>query len=335
MKRALLLARGACLSLIASSGVLLDASHASACGETPCAQPEESLPADSSAGVPTNVEVRVGFTGFAGDGQADCEPLLSELRIEPRDGEGVNVVGARLKVDGTAYPMKWIVADLEEELLPNTRYSVLSRVSPTGQCACEGDPAFGAWHTVGDFITGDGPDDEAPALDEDAISLHYGELQNGDNSCGPFHSFTMELGAPSAPEGAARQVRYNLYLDGRPHLTYVEGNKTFLIQCFEDGSSTERYVAEGRELEVRGVDLAGNESETGKIFELRDLCAEESETGGGYPVDGGDSGDATVVPAGPTNSGEASGCSASATSPTYAGLWLLALLARRRRRGTS
>jgi hypothetical protein len=321
-------------------GALLEPSSAAACGETPCAQRGETLPRDTASSVPTNTQLRIAYSGFvdAESAGVECEIPIAALRLTADGGDPVELE-AEMFTNTGRYPTTWMVAQ-PDELEPNTRYLVESRLEGAGQCTCEEELL---WYEVTRFTTGDGSDDEAPTTP--AVSdIEHGDASRNENTCGTTHAFTVSLHL-AAPDDASPTTRYDLYVDSEIAQRYLEGDTIQLVvDCIADEDDAERFVATASTLALRTVDLAGNEGERSEVFAIEDRCAAgtvEPEPGVPEDADGGAAeGDAGQVIDRPrvmaVRSDERDGvnedCSASGSASTgWTAAWLALALALKRR----
>jgi hypothetical protein len=229
---------------------------ARACGATPCAQVREIQPPEGSVDVPLNTEIRVLYFGMLSNEYFDpsCDVDLRPMRLQPDGG------GDAIYLTGTVLPppaaqQAWVIAKHVEPLAAETGYAVQLLLAP-GQdaCGCDGRE----WTTVSSFTSGVGEDHEPPTF-TGIDSVEYGERAQSLSSCGNNDGIPVFLDyAPVTDVSAA--PRYNIYVDDQIATRYAEqiGSDQYgelFVNC-ADASG----ITPGASVEVRGVDLAGNES---------------------------------------------------------------------------
>lgn len=225
---------------------------------------------------------------------ADTEELGGDLLVWPERAEG------------------WLVVKPPEPLLPETRYELALRASLGDACSCES-----VWTTVSSFETDAASDVRPPSL-SGSREASYGDRETSTNNCGTMDGVPLVtvLGLADDFQGA----RYNIYVDGEltsPYRDRVTANAEgaeIYVDCGTTALSTATRVEPGANVEIRAVDLAGNESAPGDALSVPDKCAQSSGSGSGSDSD--------------------SGCSLSASHPGswLDGFWSIALLAGLARR---
>jgi len=317
---------------------LMQLEPARACGELPCAQRNDVQPPDGSVGVPRNTELRVLYFGSR-DYYTACEVDLRPMRLVPSTGEPILLTGTAF--ERASAEQTWMVARHIEPLAADTSYALqLLLGGGVEACSCEGRE----WTTVAAFTTRSDEDDVRPAfagLDE----LRYDNRSISSSDCG--ESDRVPVSAWYTPAGdMSPGTRYNIYVDGELANRYVDleqasarGGEIF-VDCGSSSLSTATDVPAGAAIEVRAVDLAGNESPPRDPIAVAAVCDDPPDDSGyiDYLDDSGDDGDETIAPAAPDSSAAAaSGCALS-REPGVASLVLgalpalLVLLRRQRRR---
>lgn len=232
-----------------------------ACGATPCAQVNEIQPPDASVGVPVNTEIRVLYFGVLSNEYFDptCDLDLRPLRLLPSIGEPIYLTGTVLPRPEAQ--QAWVIAKHVEPLAANTSYAVQLLLGP-GQdpCRCDGRE----WATVSSFTSGEAEDHEAPTF-AGLDRVDYGERLQGSSPCGGDHDFISIDPELTPASDAAPASRYNVYVNGQIAKRYVEEvdpeqYSELFVDCGTTSLSLQTAIAPGASLEVRAVDLAGNES---------------------------------------------------------------------------
>lgn len=310
-----------------------------ACGALPCAQRDDVQPADGSVGVPRNTELRVLYFGSR-EYDAACDVDLRPMRLAPGAGEPILLTGVAFERPSAA--QTWMIARHVEPLAADTSYALQLLLGGGEACSCEGRE----WTTVATFTTGPDEDDAKPAF-EGLEEVAYGARASDSSDCGASDRVPVNAGFTPAVD-ASPGLRYNIYVDGEIANRNVDleqarqrGGEIF-VDCGSASLSTRTDVLPGAALEVRAVDLAGNESAPSQAITLAAVCQDRIDGGvddgfidDGFIDDGGeiDAG-APAAPTGPVAT--ASGC-ALAYQPGVAPLALgalpaLVMLRRVRRR---
>jgi hypothetical protein len=241
---------------------------ARACGATPCAQVREIQPPEGSVDVPLNTEIRVLYFGMLSNEYFDpsCDVDLRPIRLQP-DGGGDPIYLTGTVLPPPAAQQAWVIAKHVEPLAADTGYAVQLLLAP-GQdaCGCDGRE----WTTVSSFTSGAGEDHEPPTF-TGIDGVEYGERAQSLSSCGNndgipvFPDYTPVTDVTPAP-------RYNIYVDDQIATRYAEqiGSDQYgelFVNC-GDASG----ITPGASVEVRGVDLAGNESPPNTPLTLDVTC---------------------------------------------------------------
>jgi hypothetical protein len=245
-------------ALAAALSVLVDADSALACGELPCAQVTDIQPPDGSVGVPLNTELRVLYFGSLSSYEPTCDLDLRPIRLLPNTGDPIYLTGTVLPRPVAAEA--WVIAKHVEPLAANTAYAVQLLIGD-GQNSCRCDTL--EWTTVSSFTSGAAGDHQPPTF-AGVESLEYGERNQGSTTCGDsdlievFPELTPVIDAAPAP-------RYNIYVDGQSSKRYVEELDfgrygEIFVDCGSSSLTQRTAVTPGASIEVRAVDLAGNES---------------------------------------------------------------------------
>jgi hypothetical protein len=296
--------------------VFVVAPSSGACGMLPCAQVDEVHPPDGSEGVPLNAELRVLLFGslIPYDEEGVCAPDLKRMRLLPATGEPLLLRGELLSQMQSSEG--WVVAKPQAPLLPNMAYELqLEFGAGEDVCRCDGRE----WVTLSTFTSGDWLDDEAPTF-SGVTDFTYGSRADGSNNCG------SQIGMPAVPSFVPAKddlpaPRYNLYVDGQLTRRYAAGlgsaaHPEIYIDCGWSALTTATLLLPGARLEVRAVDLAGNESAPNRALAVNANCSEP----------------ASLADAPPPPRSEASCALAAPGSRSNDWLWLFApllLLSRR------
>jgi hypothetical protein len=291
-------------ALVAGLSVFVRVEPALACGMLPCAQLNGIQPPEGSVGVPLNTEVRVlyfgGLSSYA-DAQT-CDLDLRPIRLLPGTGEPIYLTGTVLPRPATREA--WVIAQHVEPLAALTTFAVQILLGEgRDPCRCEALE----WTTVSSFTSGTDEDHEAPTF-TGLDSLEYGERLQSSNSCGGsdqisvFPEFSPVTDTTPAPS-------YNIYVDGQIAQRYVEELDfgqygQIVVECGPSALTTLTAVTPGASVEVRGVDLAGNESPPNTPLTIEATCdTPTAEVPEADPVsNGGTTGSPPIVPS-PTSSG--------------------------------
>jgi hypothetical protein len=248
-----------CLPALAVAlSVLVDADSALACGPLPCAKFTDIQPPEGSVGVPLNTELRVLYFGSLSSYEPTCDLDLRPMRLLPNTGEPIYLTGTVLPRPVAAEA--WVIAKHVEPLAANTGYAVQVLIGE-GQDSCRCDTL--EWTTVSSFTSGAAEDHQPPTF-VGVESLEYGERNQGSTTCGDsdqievFPEFTPVIDAAPAP-------RYNIYVDGQSSKRYVEELDfgtygEIFVDCGSSSLTQRTAVSPGASVDIRAVDLAGNES---------------------------------------------------------------------------
>lgn len=238
-----------------------DVSTAFACGPLPCAQLNDIQPADGSTGVALNTELRVLYFGslepYSEDGS--CQAGVENIRLMPSSGEPIQLQGSLHERPSAAE--SWIVAKLDPPLAANTGYALQLQLGP-GRDACRCDER--EWVTVSSFTSGVEADREPPAF-AGITALTYAARAQGSSTCGETDGFPA-LPALTTATDVFPEPRYNVYVNGELARRYVKalsanaGFSELFVDCGSTALSTWTLVQPGDGVEVRAVDLSGNES---------------------------------------------------------------------------
>jgi hypothetical protein len=235
---------------------------ASACSPQPCATFITPLPADGTTDAPLNSELRVRYLGSGRDLDSQAVDLAA-VRLVAADARGLELRATRLQ--GRDPGEWWMAARSEQLLAAGTEYELQVLMGPAKDACAE----TREWTTVSHFRTTHEVDDEAPEFGGIA-SLSYGTRRHSGGTCGgtdwiPITPSLMEV------HDASALTHFNVYVDGEitqrfvPSLVY-ETVPLLSIDC--SLVSDYRLIPPGSALEVRAVDLAGNESAPGAVFDV-------------------------------------------------------------------
>jgi hypothetical protein len=288
---------GACTMILGRAEV------AEACGALPCADVQDVQPADTSSGVALDAEIRVRyFGGLDARSVSECGDNLARIRLWPDGAE------APIELEGELLTLRhadhWLVVKPPEPLLPNTAYRLELNVGLGGfACSCEGK-----WTSFSSFTTGADVDAGDPELGN-VSALGFGERQTGNSDCGTQDLIPVLPDLDTANDDSPG-VRYNVYVDGVLASPFVEnvianeeGSPEIYLNCGTSALINATLVEPGSLIEIRAVDLAGNESPPTSPVRVPDRCNASSD------VD------------------SSGGCSLSAVRGRTGAAWLFAVLA--------
>lgn len=259
-------------ALAIAAALHVHARDASACSPLGCATFITALPPDGTAGVPLNSELRVHYHGSGQVGEAGNIDL-TPMRLVPAGQQELVLRGARLT--GHDPSDWWLMARPDQRLAPDTEYELQVLVGAAGDACAVGRD----WTTVSRFTTAAEVDTDAPEFDGIA-TLSYGARQrSGGCASADWIPITPAL---SEPRDASPVMHFNVYVDGelnRRFLPSLEPSPTTAPQLAIDCSLVKGAgsIQPGADLEVRAVDLAGNESAPGAVFDVAQ-CGERGAT---------------------------------------------------------
>ena len=250
--------------------------HAEACGAIGCVRSTDVLPADGSANVPLNAEIRVRSLA--------CDEDLDAVRLQPESGDPISLSGDLLEHSGD-YNV-WFVARPDEPLTASTRYQVQRRFDPMNDGALADDDT--EWVTISTFETGAATDVDAPSF-AGITALRYGETVDHWAGCGSRDvielepSFTLASDTFAVSDGvtnvgsASPALRYNVYVDGVLAVPYSidllhDPFGEMFVDCGAQALQVATLITPGASIEVRAVDLAGNESDAHDALPLDLYC---------------------------------------------------------------
>lgn len=253
---------------------------ARACGSTPCALQTDVMPADGSAAVPTNTELRVLYLGtLSGNAPsgASCALPLSRMRLVAEGGESVELEATMAPAGETE---AWMVARPDPALMPDTRYALEVFLSPTSDCACDGARE---WTRVTAFTTGAAADQEPPSW-SGVVEVRAGERVETSNTCGSSDGWMLDVDFEPADD-ASPGVRYDIFVDGALATRYVEDlSGEMFVDCGSATLFTSTVLQPGARIELQAIDLAGNTSPASSIEHDDVRCDDDpvsAGTGGG------------------------------------------------------
>jgi hypothetical protein len=260
-----------------------------------------SHPPEGSVGVPLNTEIRVRYFGSLSNESFDpsCDLDLKPIRLQPDGGEPIELTGAVLPAPEML--QAWVVAKHVEPLAANTTYAVQVLLDELrGPCSCDGRE----WTTVSSFTSGEAEDHEPPTF-TGLSSVEYGERFELGGSCGDSSDVTPVIPVflrylPVADLAPA--PRYNIYVDGQISRRYVQQIGTDQLgELFVSCGAIQAYIAPGSSVEIRGVDLAGNESPPNTPI-IMDVTCELPTLAPVAPDAGASEGTTGNTPSAPTDS---------------------------------
>ncbi len=240
---------------------------ADACGPTPYAEVRDIQPANGSADLPLNSEIRVLYFGTFGSASRSCD--LTKLRLLPEGGSPLELSGTRL--DQPHGSQAWIVAKPSTLLLPHTTYDVQVDVDLFGACTSD----MGSWRTVSTFTTGSESDTLPPDF-AGVRAFSYGDPVEQNTDCGFFKAVGVLPDAP-LPTDSSQDIRYHIYVDGVLAIRYVESiggvtdSPVLSVDCGSDSPPTLSLPSDAQ-VEVRAVDVAGNESGANSPIQVAARC---------------------------------------------------------------
>lgn len=256
-----------------------------ACGGLSCAAYDDIQPVDGSNDVPLNPELRVHYFGTLDPAaeSVECDVDLTVLRLQPAEGEPIDVNGTLLEQGDVR---AWLMAKPGEELLPDMQYELQMLLASNNSDVC--DCRDRQWTTVSAFITGEATDEEAP-LFAGITEISFGDRIDSDTDCGRTNGVPILSEAVAATDDSLG-VRYNIYADGQliksyaPDLGTAQRTQIF-ASCDSTGLNSWAEIDPGAMLEVRAVDLAGNESEENPPLLVDDKVCSPSSSGDAPPVE--------------------------------------------------
>jgi hypothetical protein len=226
-------------------------------------------------GVPRNTQLRALYFGSleAYDEAGSSTAIdVSSMRLVPSAGEPILLTGSLFERP-SAWET-WAISQPAEPLAADTSYEVQVSLDPRDTCSAGGSE----WTTVSTFTTGADDDHEAPSF-AGLDHVSYGERLAGSSDCGDSD------GIPVHPEfrrasDSAPATRYNVYVGGDIAQPYVDldasrelANAAIFVDCGSTSLHTNTAVAPGDLLELRAVDLAGNESPSNQAVSVEASCA--------------------------------------------------------------
>jgi hypothetical protein len=277
--------------LLFCCAVMARTTGAQACGSIGCGDVRDVQPADGAVDVPLNAELRVRYFGSM---VSSCRESPTQVQLSPN-----GTTGARIE-SGTvlSFPDRaedWLIVKPKVSLLPDTRYVLSVR-------GLEGD-----WERVSAFTTGSESDLEAPELTP-VSALSFLPRNTSSTDCG--HTDVVPfVPKPAVASDASGDTRYNVYVDDeltgpyRDSLEQDQDGAELYVDCGTEALFTGVLIQPGSHLEIRAVDLAGNESPPGDSVRVLDRCSASSDV---------------------ESSG---GCNLSAVRGRTGAAWLFALLA--------
>lgn len=262
------------LSLLVGFAIAAPAERAAACGALPYAFVEDVQPADGAASVPRNTELRIRFFGAVDAAPLECSANLTRLRLTPEGGSPQELDGELRAWPGRAEG--WLVVKPPEPLLPKTKYELELRSVRGDACALEAE-----WTRLSSFETDSASDVRAPRL-TGSPQLSYADRETGTTNCGTTDGVPVVtvLGIDDDFQG----TRFNIYVDGELAGPYRDGvtanadGAEIYVNCGTTALSTAILVAPGARIEIRAVDIAGNESAPGDEQSVPDECRASSDS---------------------------------------------------------
>lgn len=259
------------LAVVVAGPFAVQTKAVGACTPLNCSIFDEALPADGSSGVPLNAELRVRYAGpgpSLNDGD-EPEVDIQPMRLVSEGRSALELRGSELA--DARDDARWLVARPPEALAASTEYSLQVLLDDSNACAPERD-----WVTVSTFTTGEASDDDAPDF-AGGVELNARGGRQVQNMCGTTDFFALipELGplTDDSPD-----TRYNVYVGGEPHRRYVsswgdERNPLLRLDCLPS-ARTPTSIIPNAPVEVRAVDLAGNETEPAPLLSdsIPDIC---------------------------------------------------------------
>lgn len=322
------------LAVVVACSLQAHTKAAAACSPVACSVFNEAMPADGSSGVPLNTELRVRYNGPGPDVRANGEPDVDirSVRLVRTGGDSLELRGTEL-LDASRGG-RWVVARPAESLAAGSEYALQLQLDRTSACEDTRD-----WVTVSTFTTGEALDDEAPDF-AGVFEVNPRERVIREDMCQGSLDYVPLVVDLHPLADASRDTRYNVYVDGEPHQRLLsslvsEVYPVLALDCRATATAPVSLVP-GSTLEVRAVDLAGNESAAMPPWALPDLC---SATSADADLDSAaDAGSETYGVFAPVQAVPTSGGCTLAPSPTSslgAGMVLSLLLLARWRRSKS
>lgn len=300
--------------LVAAASQLGTPEDARACTPPPPFGPIGVVPGDAATGVPTNVQVRLRYSGSPGF------PEANDVIIRPVGGQAV---AATVTARTGANFRKSLIVVPDAPLAPNAAYEVAGRIKPSCQLDCI-SPTHVVYVT---FTTGAGPDTTPPTfagITDLAVQSLY-SCTNSGACCGEYtgHSFALAYGTATDDTGIAS---YEVYENGAYAASDEKAGFALCGGIYSGGPIFGFFGKKGA-YSVHAVDLAGN-ADTNTAYRALDYsCAAAPDAGVSLP----DAAGSDASGASPTDEG-GEGCSVGGRPGAGSLLLLgLALLALRRR----
>jgi hypothetical protein len=287
--------------LLVCCAVMARTTGAQACGAIGCGDVRDVQPADGAVDVPVNAEIRIRYFG---DTNLSCRqnPTMVQLAADG-DSRPRTEIGTILKFPDRAEA--WLIVKPRTSLEPDTRYWVsVNKTEGEDDCCRRTD-----WEGIAAFTTGSESDQEAPEITP-VSQLSFLPRSTSTTNCG--HTDVVPfVPKPALAADKSGDTRYNVYVDDeltgpyRDSLEQDQDGAELYVECGTDALFTGVLIEPGSQIEIRAVDIAGNESPEGVSIQVPDRCSASPD---------------------PEASGD--GCSASVPHGRPPNLpWLFALLA--------
>jgi MYXO-CTERM domain-containing protein len=266
----------------------------------------EVSPASGATDVPINTEIRLTYWK---DGLG-IDTLLTDIQLRAADGTIIDL-DAQVVRNQEGIMRTMVVATLADDLVPDTRYEILSRIA---RPCIENNPVacmLEQHEPVAIFTTGAASDTTAPSFAGPTGMNTFRWLRELSSQwCGPYEAVLLTIGwQPATDDTPADTIRYHVYRDQTrvaSYMTAVRGARG-VFKCNADYFVTEAlgdFIGQNGTYHVRAVDMAGNEDSNSAALDVYLRCDEDE-------------------PAGP----DPGGCSVGNSTSSAFALWLLAALA--------
>lgn len=177
----------------------------------------------------------------------------------------------------------WVTARVDAPLVPYVTYAlqVLMAADGPNMCSCEGRD----WTTVTEFTVGPDEDHRAPSF-EGLDGLSYDDPPSP-GPCGGSDDVPVVARFHPGSDDSRDELRYDIYVDGELMQRFVPfepgyalPDHALVLDCADFYGGADR-VPPGGMLEIRAVDVAGNESAQHGAVRLASSCEVAEAAGDG------------------------------------------------------
>jgi hypothetical protein len=260
---------------------LARAADAQACGPLGCGEVRDVQPADGTDEVPLNTEIRIRYFGAT---NLSCRENPTMVWLAPDFLEPHIEIGTILSFPDRAEA--WLVVKPRMSLLPDTRYGLA-----VGKTESD-DGGRSEWEWIAEFTTASEDDLEAPEITP-VSQLSFLPRNTASTECGDSDVVPFVPRPKPVITDSSRDTRYNVYVDEelvgpyRDSLELDRDGAELYLDCGTSALFTGVLIEPGSRVEIRAVDVAGNESPEGDSLQVPDRCNENPEpeaSGGGCSV---------------------------------------------------